>query len=337
MWRAIRYGLDGRHDRPRARRASTRRARRSSGCSTGPSRCAAELGVEPVFPERNGAQRQRAMIEAGREPRGGVRGVGRGDREDIRRGGARMSDPAIPGSRRAERRGAARGLRGRTAPHHGDRHDRPGDRLAAQHRRAETGPAADASRAGTERAGERAAASERDLEQVRDAIDAAMALLAILERRIPAEQLRAAARRALAAADGLRGRGPRGGEPAEGGEGPEAVRRAGDEPGWAEGRRRRPRGRQAAARPAASRASGARAGRVAAGRLLGARALGARAGARFRQSGLRASGRPQPTAPHDRLRPRLRRMDARAESDRLTYVRATVLARHFNQTAEDFS
>ncbi len=31
---------------------------------------------------------------------------------------------------------------------------------------------------------------ERDLEQVRDAIDAAMALLGVLERRVPAEQLR---------------------------------------------------------------------------------------------------------------------------------------------------
>ena len=31
--------------------------------------------------------------------------------------------------------------------------------------------------------------SERDLEQVRDSIDAAMALLGILERRVPAEQL----------------------------------------------------------------------------------------------------------------------------------------------------
>ena len=39
---------------------------------------------------------------------------------------------------------------------------------------------------------------------------------------------------------------------------------------------------------------------------------------------------------HDRLRPRLRRVSARDEPIRAANVRATILARHANQTAEDF-
>ena len=75
-----------------------------------------------------------------------------------------------------------------------------GGGLAAEHRRlparAAAAPAQGAPRP----------PSGRDLEQVRDAIDGVRALLAILERRIPSE-LAPAARRALAAADGLRARG----------------------------------------------------------------------------------------------------------------------------------
>ena len=61
-------------------------------------------------------------------------------------------------------------------------------------------------------------AGERDLEQVRDAIDAAMALIAILDRRIPAEQLSplrdALSRLQMAyAAEMGAGGEPRGGEP----------------------------------------------------------------------------------------------------------------------------
>jgi carboxylate-amine ligase len=64
MWRAIRYGLDGRlidlasGDEYPARAAIDRLAAWSA-----PVR--AELGIEFAFPERNGAQRQRQMIEAG--------------------------------------------------------------------------------------------------------------------------------------------------------------------------------------------------------------------------------------------------------------------------------
>jgi len=64
MWRAIRHGLDGRlidlasGDEYPARAAIDRLAAWSA-----PMR--AELGIEFAFPERNGAQRQRRMIEAG--------------------------------------------------------------------------------------------------------------------------------------------------------------------------------------------------------------------------------------------------------------------------------
>jgi carboxylate-amine ligase len=65
MWRAIRHGLDGwlidleRGEEYRAREAIERLT-----AWTAPVR--AELGIEvPAFPERNGAQRQRELIEAG--------------------------------------------------------------------------------------------------------------------------------------------------------------------------------------------------------------------------------------------------------------------------------
>ena len=82
-------------------------------------------------------------------------------------------------------------------------------------------------------AGEGGAAPERDLEQVRDAIDAAMALLAILERRIPPDQL-APLRDALSrlqmayAAEVRAGEQPAGGKEPEGGAG-------GGEPGGGQG------------------------------------------------------------------------------------------------------
>ena len=48
---------------PRARRS--RRARRSSSCSPGPSRPARSSGIEVELPERNGAQRAREALDAG--------------------------------------------------------------------------------------------------------------------------------------------------------------------------------------------------------------------------------------------------------------------------------
>jgi glutamate---cysteine ligase / carboxylate-amine ligase len=64
MWRAIRYGLDGRLiDLQRSQEYPAREAIDRLAAWTAPIR--AELGIEPSFTERNGAQRQRQLIEAG--------------------------------------------------------------------------------------------------------------------------------------------------------------------------------------------------------------------------------------------------------------------------------
>jgi glutamate---cysteine ligase / carboxylate-amine ligase len=64
MWRAIRFGLDGRLiDLERALEYPAREAIERLAQWTAPIR--AELGIELAFAERNGAQRQRQMIEAG--------------------------------------------------------------------------------------------------------------------------------------------------------------------------------------------------------------------------------------------------------------------------------
>ncbi len=67
MWRAIRHGLDGRMvDLERAEEYPAAAIADRLAVWTEPTR--AELGVEMAFPERNGAQRQRRMIEAGASP-----------------------------------------------------------------------------------------------------------------------------------------------------------------------------------------------------------------------------------------------------------------------------
>jgi glutamate---cysteine ligase / carboxylate-amine ligase len=64
MWRAIRYGLDGKMvDLERAEEYPATEIVERLAAWTEPVRV--ELGVELAFPERNGAQRQRAMIDAG--------------------------------------------------------------------------------------------------------------------------------------------------------------------------------------------------------------------------------------------------------------------------------
>lgn len=64
MWRAIRFGLDGRMvDLARLEEYPSAAIVERLATWTAPVR--AELGIEPAFPERNGAQRQRAMIDAG--------------------------------------------------------------------------------------------------------------------------------------------------------------------------------------------------------------------------------------------------------------------------------
>jgi len=64
MWRAIRFGLDGRLvDLQRGEEYPAREAIERLAAWTVPIR--AELGIELAFPERNGAQRQRERIAAG--------------------------------------------------------------------------------------------------------------------------------------------------------------------------------------------------------------------------------------------------------------------------------
>ena len=64
MWRAIRFGLDGKLiDLDRGEEYPAREAIERLAAWTSPIRT--ELGIEFAFPERNGAQRQRRMIEAG--------------------------------------------------------------------------------------------------------------------------------------------------------------------------------------------------------------------------------------------------------------------------------
>jgi carboxylate-amine ligase len=64
MWRAIRFGLDGKLiDLQAACEYPARETIDRLAAWTEPVR--AELGIELAFPERNGSQRQRAMIEAG--------------------------------------------------------------------------------------------------------------------------------------------------------------------------------------------------------------------------------------------------------------------------------
>jgi glutamate---cysteine ligase / carboxylate-amine ligase len=65
LWRAIRYGLDGRmiDFRRGGEEVETRALLDSILAWTGPAR--SELGIEPTLPERNGAERSRAALAAG--------------------------------------------------------------------------------------------------------------------------------------------------------------------------------------------------------------------------------------------------------------------------------
>jgi glutamate---cysteine ligase / carboxylate-amine ligase len=64
MWRAIRFGLDGKLiDLQAGEEFPARAAIERLAAWTEPIR--GELGIDPLFAERNGAQRQRAMIEGG--------------------------------------------------------------------------------------------------------------------------------------------------------------------------------------------------------------------------------------------------------------------------------
>jgi carboxylate-amine ligase len=68
MWRAVRHGLDGELlDLSKRERYPAAEAADRLLAWTAPART--ELGIEVSFPERNGAQRQRQMIDAGAEMR----------------------------------------------------------------------------------------------------------------------------------------------------------------------------------------------------------------------------------------------------------------------------
>ena len=100
MWRAIRFGLDGRLiDLERGEEYPAREAIERLLAWTAPMR--AELGIEPGFP---GAQRRAAPAaddRGGRHARGGVRGRGDGDQETLLRGGDGVST-IQQGSRRSD-------------------------------------------------------------------------------------------------------------------------------------------------------------------------------------------------------------------------------------------
>jgi carboxylate-amine ligase len=67
VWRAIRFGQDGAMiDFDRAEEYPAAEIVERLARWTEPVR--AEIGLDPVFPERNGAQRQRRQIEAGEQP-----------------------------------------------------------------------------------------------------------------------------------------------------------------------------------------------------------------------------------------------------------------------------
>ncbi len=67
MWRAIRFGLDGHMiDLERAEEYPSAAIVERLLAWTAPVR--AELSLDPVFPDRNGAQRQRRLIDAGATP-----------------------------------------------------------------------------------------------------------------------------------------------------------------------------------------------------------------------------------------------------------------------------
>ncbi len=197
-----------------------------------------------------------------------------------------------------------------------DRHDGPGGRLAAEHRRAAAGAAApsgdDGAGAPTRarpRAGARrdrracgrcsrssSAASRSELAPLRDALSRlqmAYAREVGPARRRPARQ----PARPTPARPGAAGR-----------------RRAASQDGDRAGRRRGAR----RARDRRSRAAGCG--------CPDAEATAPRRPARGRHS----AGR------HDTLRPRLHRVDARAERSGRQMCARQILARHANQTAEDF-
>ena len=200
----------------------------------------------------------------------------------------------------AERRGAARGLRGGTEPRHRHRHHRPDGRLAAEHRRAP----ARARRRGAGRAGPASATSSRCA--TRSTRSRA------LWRSSSARSRRSSRRCAT------RSRGCRWPTRAR------SSRRAADAPPGE--RRQRPARRRLRAARGAEQPAQAGEGPAVPGRPRPAAGCGCRGGEHARRGRMRRlarAGSHLSAGRHDRLRPRLHRIGARSERLRRTNVRAT--------------
>ncbi len=186
MWRAIRFGLDGRLiDTERVEEYPAREALERLAGWTAPVR--GELGIELGLPR---AQRRPAPARddrGGRRPPGGLRGVGGGDETNLCTGGGCMSTQEAPQG------GTTDGMEQPSEAELRAAYEAELSRLTS----ADVVLQATVSllNIGARRLGlvggpEGAGAQqppERDLEQVRDAIDAVRGLLGVIERRAPQE------------------------------------------------------------------------------------------------------------------------------------------------------
>ena len=173
FWRAIRHGLDGRMiDLDRAEEFPAAAAPERLLQWTAPVR--AELGIEPAFPAANGAQRQRRAIAAGADMHDVYAAAVEGDARDLRAGGeGRMSEQAPPPTGDPNREPTEEELRA-----YGERLRQ----IRVEDIIVETiGPLLNI---GTLRAGlVPGHEEEADLDQLRKAIEAARALLPLIEPR----------------------------------------------------------------------------------------------------------------------------------------------------------
>ena len=80
LWRAIRYGMDGRMIDFRRGAEVEARERARAGCCEWTEPARSQLGIEVELPERNGAQRARAPLGGGALDRGDLPRCGRRDR-----------------------------------------------------------------------------------------------------------------------------------------------------------------------------------------------------------------------------------------------------------------
>ena len=291
MWRAIRFGLDGRLiDLERGEEYPARAGDRAAGRLDGAGARRARASTSR-FPERNGAQRQRRMIEAGATREEVFAASVRETQADLFTGGAGMSATSEPGGRSAgQPQPSEEELRAAyeaelSASRVADMIAADGGLAAEPRRRGGSACAPGAARTG----------GERDLEQVRDAIDGVRALLPSSSGAIPQElrplrdalsQLQMAYAREAQARAGAAGAGA---------DAPGAGRRRAGGRGAAPGRAGR-RGRARRGRPSERPGPGA-----------------SRAGGCGCPGAERRAAAAAPRAGTIDSRPRLRRVGARAE------------------------